>query len=143
MDSQDSNKNIFVHTGKVSGILGDSVIVSLDQNIHCESCRAKAGCGISDSNTKEIEVMNPGESFVINEHVQVVIKKALGLKAVFWAYVFPFILVISVLIISSIFLAEWQAGLLALLILVPYYFILHYLNSFLKKEFKVSVLKLA
>ena len=143
MESLASNNNTFVHSGVVSRISGDSVYVSLDQNVHCDSCRAKSLCGISESNNKEIEINNPGTSFKINEHVEVVINKALGLKAVFWAYVFPFILLISVLVIASLFLAEWLAGLLALGTLAPYYLLLHFTRSFFKQKFKVSVLKLA
>jgi len=99
-------------------------------------------CGISESKTEEIEIINTDSSFKIDENVNVVINKALGLKAVIWAYVLPFILLISVLLISSEFLAEWQAGLIALSTLVPYYLILHSLNSVFRKKFKISVLKL-
>jgi len=141
MSSHLSNKNTFVHSGVISKIAGGSIIVSLEQNIHCDSCRAKAACGISESNTKEVEIMNSIDSFKINEHVNVVLKRTLGFKAVFWAYVFPFILVFSSLIITSGFLKEWLAGILSLLILVPYYFMLYSLRNTLKSAFKMSILK--
>ena len=141
MDSQFSH-NTFIHPGKVSGLSGDSIIVTLDQNVHCESCRIKSACGMSESRSKAVEITHSGEPFRLNEDVNVVIRKDLGLKAVFWAYVFPFILLISVLLVSSIFLTEWQAGLLALGILVPYYVLLNYLDPFFKKKFRISILKL-
>lgn len=141
MNSQLSNKDTFVHAGVISRIAGDSVIVSLEQNIHCESCRAKAACGISESNTKEVEIMNTINSFKINENVNVVIKKTLGFKAVFWAYIFPFILMFCTLIITSEFLKEWIAGTLSLLILMPYYLTLYFLKNTLKSAFKISILK--
>ncbi|WP_166960962.1 SoxR reducing system RseC family protein [Yeosuana marina] len=136
-----SEKNTFVHSGVISKITGDSVIVSLEQNVHCESCRAKSACGISESNTKDIEIINSNDSFSINEHVKVVLKKALGLKAVFWAYVFPFILMFSTLLIASSFLKEWMAGILSLGILLPYYITLYFLKNTLKSAFKISILK--
>ncbi|WNH08310.1 SoxR reducing system RseC family protein [Thalassobellus suaedae] len=142
MNSQPSNKNTFIHAGIVTKIGDESVVVSLEQNIHCESCRAKAACGISESNTKEIEIINPNDSYKINEHVNVVLKKALGFKAVFWAYVFPFILMFLTLIIASIYLKEWIAGILSLLILIPYYLTLYFLKSKLKSAFKISILKI-
>ena len=80
--------------------------------------------------------------FKINERVDVILKKALGLKAVFWAYVFPFILMFSTLIIASGFLKEWLAGLISLVILVPYYLILYLLKKTLKSAFKTSILKI-
>ena len=142
MASQIANKDTFVHSATVSRISGDSVFVSMDQNVHCDSCRAKMACGISESKNEEIEIFSTDSSFKVDEKVQVVINKTLGFKAVFWAYVLPFILLISVLLISSQFLAEWISGLLALFILAPYYFILHSLNSVFRKKFKISVLKL-
>jgi positive regulator of sigma E activity len=141
MNSQLSKKNTFVHSGIISKITGDSVFVSLEQNIHCESCSAKSGCGISDSNTKEIEITNSTDSFKINETVNVVLKKSLGLKAVFWAYAFPFILMFITLIIASTFFKEWQAGVLSLLILLPYYITLYILKNNFKDAFKISIIK--
>lgn len=141
MSSHLSNKNIFVHSGVVSKINSNSVVVTLEQNIHCESCHAKGTCGVSQSSTKEIEVQNSNEFFKINEHVDVILKKALGLKAVFWAYVFPFILMFITLITASNFLKEWLAGLLSLFILIPYYLVLYFLKKRLKGVFKISVLK--
>ncbi len=141
MNSQTSNKNTFIHAGIVSKIGKESVVVSLEQNIHCESCRAKAACGISESKTKEIEITNPDDSYKINEQVNVVLKKGLGFKAVFWAYVFPFILMFLTLIIASAYLKEWMAGILSLLILIPYYLTLYFLKSTLKSAFKISILK--
>ena len=136
-----TNTNQFIHSGVISKITGDSIIVSLEQNIHCESCKAKAGCGISESNTKEIEVFNTSDCFKINETVNVVLKKALGFKAVFWAYIFPFILMFCTLIISSYFFEEWIAGILSILVLLPYYLVLYYFKDALKSVFKISILK--
>ena len=142
MDSLVSH-NTFTHAGTVSRISGNSIIVSLDENVQCEACSIKSTCGMSESRTKQVEIEDPDHSFSINENVNVVIKRASGLKAVFWAYIFPFLLLITVLLVSSVFMAEWLAGVLALAILVPYYIILRFLDSFFRKTFKISVIKLA
>ncbi|WP_117879992.1 SoxR reducing system RseC family protein [Aureibaculum luteum] len=142
MGSQLDSKSTFVHSGIISNIKGNAIIVTLEQNIHCESCRAKAACGISESNTKEIEIINSRDTFKLNENVNVVLKKALGLKAVFWAYVFPFLVMFSSLIIASTFLIEWQAGLISILVLIPYYFILYVLKNTFKKALEISILKI-
>lgn len=137
------------HSGEISKITSATITVALEGNIDCEGCKAKAACGVSESNAKEIEIENTYSSekeilneFQLNEHVAIEMQEELGLKAVFWAYVFPFILLIIVLIIASLFFAEWQAGLMALAMLGPYYISLRYLNSFFKKRFKVSILKI-
>lgn len=141
MISQQKNKDTFIHSGIISKINSKTITVHLEQNIHCESCRAKSSCGISESSTKKVEIINSNDSFKINEEVHVVLKKAIGLKAVFWAYLFPFILMFSTLIIASIFLGELQAGLLSLFILIPYYLVLYFLQNTLKTAFQISILK--
>ncbi|HKJ06599.1 MAG TPA: SoxR reducing system RseC family protein [Flavobacteriaceae bacterium] len=135
------SSNIITHTGKVTNIIGQRVIVALDNNMSCEACKAKAACGVSESNKKEVEVANTNGQFVLNENVTVVMQKQLGMKAVFWAYFFPFTLLITVLFVSASFLPQWQAGLLALLVLIPYYLTLYATKSWFKKAFEVTVLK--
>lgn len=135
--------NAFIkHAGIVTKLSKDSVIVTLTGNVNCTSCHAKSACGVSDSDSKIVEVFDNQNSFNLNENVAVIMKKDLGLKAVFMAYVFPFILLFLTLIISLNFFKEWQAGLLSLFILVPYYAILYYSKKILKNEFKITLLKL-
>lgn len=137
-----SNQNLVKHEGVISKISENGIIVSLRGNVSCDGCKAQSACGVSESDDKEIEIENTNETFNLNETVSVVLEKQLGLKAVFWAYLFPFILIMVTLIITSTFFKEWIAGLISLLILVPYYFMLHVLNNLFKKAFKVSILKI-
>ena len=136
------NENLVKHEGIVSRISSNSITVSLKGNLHCEACNAKSACGVSDSGTKEIEVQTLGRSVELHEHVEVFLEKGLGLKAVFWAYVFPFILLFTVLLVASAIYPEWIAGLLAIGILLPYYLLLYVLKNSFKSAFKVSVSKL-
>lgn len=140
MSTRPTDTNTFIHSGIVSKIEDGSIVVSLDKNAHCESCHAKGACGVSDSVCKQIMV-DSKETFELNEPVEIVLKKSLGHKAVFWAYIFPFILMLLTLLTASIFFAEWIAGLLSLLILIPYYIWLHALNNYFKETFKISILK--
>ncbi|MBD1262375.1 SoxR reducing system RseC family protein [Maribacter polysiphoniae] len=142
MESRLSEKDAYVHSGVISKKDNGSLIISLDENVHCESCRAKSTCGISESGSKEVEISSTDESFALNEQVNVILKKGLGLKAVFWAYIFPFLLMVLTLMVSSLFLKEWMAGILSLLILVPYYLLLYVLRNVFKKTFKISVVKI-
>lgn len=129
------------HEGVVSRIADNGIVVSLKGNINCEGCKAKAACGVSESNDKEIEIFDVDHNYQLNETVNVVLEKQVAFKAVFWAYLFPFILVILTLIIASFFISELIAGLLSIAVLVPYYSMLHFLNDSFKKTFKVSILK--
>lgn len=136
-----TNNKFIKHFGKVSNISKTTITVTLDSNIHCNTCNAKSVCNVSSSNTKNIEVENTFKSFALNEKVNVIMQKELGLKAVFFAYVFPFILLFFTLIISSIFLKELIAGLLSILILIPYYITLYLLRNSFANYFKISILK--
>ncbi|HIP48956.1 MAG TPA: Fis family transcriptional regulator [Lutibacter sp.] len=129
------------HPGIVSKISKDSVEIAILGNVHCDACNAKSACGVSETETKIVEVPNIDNSFEINQQVEIVMQNSLGLKAVFYGYVLPFILLFVVLFVSSIYLKEWQAGLLALFVLLPYYSILYFNEKTLKKTFSISVLK--
>ena len=142
MDFKPKETNIFIHSGVVSQINSRSIIVSLDKNVHCESCSAKGVCGVSDSASKEVEITDPERSFKLNEPVEVVLKKNLGHKAVFWAYIFPFILMLLTLLTTSFLFAEWVAGLLSLLILIPYYATVYMLKNYFKRTFKISIIRI-
>ncbi len=137
------DENLVRHEGIVSKVSKDSITVSLKGNLHCEACNAKSACGVSDSDSKEIEIPTPVQSLELNETVEVFLMKHLGLKAVFWAYVFPFILLFAVLLAASLVYPEWIAGLMAIGVLVPYYLLLYILKNSFRNAFKVSVSKLA
>ncbi len=129
------------HDGVISKISNTKVTVALKGKLNCEACNAKAICGASESSAKEIEVENVSQTIVLNENVTVLLKKSLAFRAVFLAYVFPFILLLGTLLIASYYYEEWIAGLLAIAVLVPYFTILYTLRNSLKKEFEVSILK--
>ena len=141
LDSYKTKKDTIKHEGIVSKVSNNAITISLKGNVNCEGCKAQSACGVSDSNDKEIEIENPTQSFQLNETVDLVLNRELGLKAVFWAYVFPFILMFLVLILTSLFLKEWVAGLVSLFVLVPYYFMLFVLKDTFKKAFQISILK--
>ncbi len=129
------------HEGVISKVNPNGYVISLKGNFNCEGCKAKSACGVSESNDKEIEIFDSNELYNLNESVTVSLKKDLGLKAVFWAYILPFILMMFTLVISSYFFAEWIAGILSLCVLGPYYLMLFIFNNKFKKAFKLSILK--
>lgn len=138
-----ADETIVKHEGVVSKITNNVVTIALKGNVNCEGCKAKAACGVSESNDKEIEIPISDQQLNLNENVEVQLNKNLGLKAVFWAYVFPFIIMMTVLLIASTLFKEWIAGLLSIAVLVPYYFTLYLLKNSFKKSFKLSILKMA
>jgi len=138
--NRSNSSNYIEHRGTVSKIDNGTLTVVLQGNIHCEGCKAQSACGVSESNDKEIEV-SINDSYQVNEPVTILMQRQLGMKAVFWAYLFPFILLVSVLFISVNFVEEWLAGILALAVLIPYFLVLYFTKNLFKKAFEVTVLK--
>lgn len=66
-------------------------------------------------------------------------KKSMGQGAVVLAYLIPFILFITTLIISSSYLSEGYAGLLAILVLAPYYLVLYLSRNLISQRFYFSI----
>lgn len=129
------------HAGVVTKLSKDSVMVTLTGNLNCTTCHAKTACGVSEVESKTIEVFDYLNSFKLNENIDVMMGNDKGLKAVLFAYIFPFILLFLTLIISLNFLKEWQAGLLSLVVLVPYYILLYFLTPVFVQTFKVNLIK--
>jgi len=142
LNNSGTSHNGFVkHAGVITKLSKDSVIVTLTGNVNCASCHAKSSCGVSDSDAKTLEIFENPDSYELHENIDVIMGNDKGLKAVFFAYIFPFMILFLTLVISLNFLKEWQAGLLALFVLVPYYAILYFLNAILVQAFKVNLLK--
>lgn len=96
---------------------------------------------MAESEAKEIVLPNQVDAFKINETVELVLEKNMGLKAVIWAYIFPFILMLISLFVSLAFFSEPVSGLIALLVLVPYYSMLYFAKNIFQRVFKLSVIK--
>jgi len=91
--------------------------------------------------SKQIVLTNQENSFKINETVELVLEKNMGLKAVIWAYIFPLILMLTSLFVSLAFFSEPVSGLIALLVLIPYYTMLYFSKNIFQRAFKLSVIK--
>jgi len=128
------------HQGYVKSVSNDSIIVNIVSQSACSSCHAKGSCSVSDMEDKEIEITNFNGHFVPGQQVNVRFQQSQGFTAVFWGYLFPFLLVMGTLIISNILIEnELIGGLLSLGILIPYYISLYFFRHILKKMFKFEV----
>ena len=94
-------------------------------------------CQMSESKEKRIEVSvsNP-EDYSLGQTVNIVMQEQLGLKAVFLAYVMPFLVCIAALFgLSLIFDSELIYGGGAVLAAMLYYLGLKQFSNKLAKEF--------
>jgi len=133
------------HEGIVREIRPENVKVGFVAQPGCVGCHAKGVCNLEQQNGEILDVpFYGGEKFKIGEKVKIIIKESMGLKAVLYAYLLPFILVIiSLIVFVSIFGddQELKAGFMALSILVPYYFMIYICRGKFKKDFSFTIEK--
>jgi sigma-E factor negative regulatory protein RseC len=129
------------HPGIIEEVSRDKVFVKILSMSACSACHAKGMCSVAEVAEKIVEVnADPGKTYTIGDNVTLSMRKSLGGKAVLLGYILPFFLLIGVLILV-LFLTnnEGIAGLSAILILVPYYWLLYVYRNKLKNTFSFII----
>lgn len=125
------------HQGIVENIDGSHVKVRIIQTSACSTCSIKGHCSSADTKEKLIDVENYySYPLAIGQEVWVVGKMYMGAMAVIYAFVIPFLIVfVSLFLMRSLSGSDLWAALISLLLLVPYYFLLHSFDKELGKKF--------
>lgn len=127
---------VIKHKAIVKEVSGSALIVTITNQSACASCHVNGACTMADVKEKEIEIESFQGNYVQGQEVSVLFQESLGFKALFYGYILPFILVLSMLIILySVTKNEVVAGLTALGALLPYYSVLYFFRDTLKKIF--------
>jgi sigma-E factor negative regulatory protein RseC len=130
------------HDGVIEHIEGGVAHVKINSESACAACHAKGVCGAADQEEKFIDIQLGETPYIKGESVQVLVAKRLGFKAVALGYVYPFIILMAVLIgLTAIGINELKAGLIALLSLPPYYLVLFLARNRIGKSFTFSIQK--
>lgn len=133
------------HPGIVKAIKDkQTLMVSIISTSACNHCSSKEACSMtlsSESKEKEVEVyVHNSDNYKIGQPVNVVMKQSTGTVAVIISYIVPlFVMLTAVFTVYGITKNEAWSGLSGLIILVPYYFLLYFLNPLLKKQFQFTV----
>jgi len=130
------------HEGIVDHIDGDAVYVRILSKSACAECHSKGMCGVSEMTEKLIEVKQNISDFAQGQAVNVILDRSLGNKAVLLGYFIPFLILVITLLISSLYLSELWAGLLAIAVLIPYYLLLFFFKDKLSKTFYFRIERL-
>ncbi len=137
-----STGNAIEHMGMIEHISDDGIRVRFTSVSACAACHAKGVCSASDTEDKEVVVPNTGGSFHTGDQVRVTMKASLGAKAVLIGYVYPFLLLLLMLIIlTGTGITELRAGLFSLAVLVPYYLGVYLYRDKLNRTFGFSISK--
>ncbi|MDA3911292.1 MAG: SoxR reducing system RseC family protein [Bacteroidales bacterium] len=136
-----AGKGIVEHSGIVDHIEGRNIFVKILAQSACISCKLNGVCG-TDTQEKIIEISNVNTNVEPGEKVSVVMTEKLGMKALFYGYLLPFLVVLTVLIIVlGVTNREGLSGLIAVLSLAPYYAILSLFKVRLKQSFQFNLHK--
>ncbi len=132
-----------VHEGLIESISDTVIKVRVLQVSACSGCHAKGVCSSVDQKERIIDVQPDGNSYLTGDKVSLYGRRSWGLKAVFWAFFLPFILVVcSLTLLTSLHTSELLSGLLSLAVLIPYYLVLRMFRSQLKKNFSFTIDKI-
>ena len=130
-------KNEIAHTGRIVEITPDFSTVEIIASSACSTCHAKNLCGMSEDQEKMIMVPTNGfDEYQVGDHVQVLTKMTMGLKAVWISYVIPLaVLMILILSLSAVLENEFLCGLLSIAGVALYYFGIWLFKDRLSNEF--------
>lgn len=130
------------HEGIITNIRNGVADVQIVQYSACSNCHAQSACTVSDKKEKMVEIPCNDMDFKIGDKVLIIGNSSIGSQAILIAFFYPFILLFCTLfIIYSVTSDEVLSGILSLTTLIPYYIILYFLKSKLKKKFEFSIKK--
>lgn len=134
-------RTTITHKGKIKQIDKTRVQVQIMQASACSACEAKSLCHSAESKEKVIEVETADASdFKVGQDVILVGTLSQGLKAVFYAYVIPLILMLAVLFLAlTNGVDEPLSALLAVGILIPYYIVVYFLRHHFSRKFSFTL----
>lgn len=131
--------NNIKHLGIVENIDGFHLKVRIVQTSACSSCSIKGHCSASETKEKLIDVYNHNPSLnpQVGQRVMITGSTSMGIKAVGWAFIMPFLILLVSLFVSMKLTQhdEVLSALVALLMLVPYYIILFLCRGHFSRTF--------
>lgn len=124
------------HRGRVLRVGDGSAVVEIISKSACAACHAAGACTLADIARKEITVpIASGAAYSPGDEVDVVMRRSMGTKAVWIAYVIPVsILIVFVLSLSSVGASELLTGVGGLAAVALYYFAVWLLRGRLSCE---------
>jgi len=130
------------HQGIIESITDNSMRIRIEQTTACSGCQARKMCSSVDRQDKWVDIVFSSGSWKIGQRVVVAGKSSAGLTAVALAYVFPLILMMFGLVVSSLWLFPGKDGIAALMALSVtflYYLMLYPFRRKIKGQFVFTV----
>jgi sigma-E factor negative regulatory protein RseC len=133
------NYGMIEHEGIVKKSDSNSVTVLISSVSACTGCHAEGYCSLSGKEDKIIDIKG-NYRFNTGDQVIIQMKKTMGHKAVLLGYILPLVLIVFTLILLiSLSAPEGLAGLLSLVMLIPYYLILRIFRKRINNVFSFTI----
>ncbi len=128
--------------GVIEEISDELARVRISSFAACAYCHARKACGIPEGTSRVIEVSVTEKGFSKGDPVYINMKRSMGLKAAVIAYIVPFVIVITSLLLLTMFnIGELFSGTISLVILIPYFTGLYFFRDRLKRSFIFTMKK--
>ncbi|MCX4348215.1 MAG: SoxR reducing system RseC family protein [Alphaproteobacteria bacterium] len=128
--------------GTITAIRGQEVTVAINCKSSCLHCQIKNNCTIADSRLKDITLHAPETSHLhIGQKVTLAMDDRLGWLAVFFGYILPLIIVLTVLLATlAATSSDTMAAVLSLGALLPYYILLAVFRKKISRHFNFRII---
>lgn len=127
---------VISHPGRIIDITPEFITVQFTSLSACSACHAAGFCGVAEAEDKLIQIPATLGNWEIGQEVEVCLKRGMGFKAVWLAYVIPLLILLATLLsLAAAGLKEWLAGLVALAATCIYYLILRLFREKLSNEY--------
>ncbi|MBQ7269715.1 MAG: SoxR reducing system RseC family protein [Bacteroidales bacterium] len=129
------------HKGKIVSLTPEFTTVEIISESACGSCHAAALCGMAELQKKVLELPTRHYSSLREgDEVNLVLRRTMGFKAVWLAYVLPLVVLLAVLLgLTAAGVKELQAGLAAIAAVALYYLVLYLLRDRLRNEYSFYI----
>lgn len=131
------------HLGRITAIKDNIISVEINSQSACTQCPARSKCSMTESVSKNIDIaVFSNKHYKVGEEVKVGLTVSQGYKAVIYGYVFPLLLILGTLVITSILgWNEGFSGISSIIILIPYYLGLFLNRKKLHQQFNFTISK--
>ena len=130
------------HKGIVDSIHTNQIKVKFTNLSACAECHAKSVCSAADMEDKEVMVNDKAGIYRTGDHVDVIMSKKQGFQAVLIGYVYPFLVVLALLVLlTESGISELRSGIISAGSLIPYYLIVFLLKDRINNKFQFSIRK--
>ena len=135
-----------LHSGTVVGKTAEKYRVQITLNDACGHCSGQKACAIFTSDKRIIEIVRDARTpeAEVGENVSVRMQTQNGMKAVYYAYLLPVLLLMCVVIVLYAFrLDEQVVAISAVGTMVLYYLVFYFFRRRIEKKFSFTLEKAA